>query len=95
LFPAQGQDLDNIFRQLAVPVLLETCHFRRVRRHPYAILADIASAAAQSNFALVEGVALNGVPRPQGTLVIALSDGQRHKSWWQLTLDRDRRSGAY
>ena len=38
---------------------------------------------------LIEGVALKGLPRAPGTVLVASSDGERHKSWWQLALDRD------
>ena len=94
---ATGKDLDNIFRQLVVPALLEYLHLPRLRRHPYATPEDDAAdtdAAAPSHIAFVEGVALKGVPRRPRTVVFALSDGQRHKSWWQMVLDRDRRFGA-
>lgn len=30
-----GKDLDNIFRELVLPILLEHCHLRREVRHPY------------------------------------------------------------
>jgi hypothetical protein len=94
---AAGKDLDNIFRQLVVPVLLEHCHLPRVLRHPYATPEDATGDAAvpPAHIAFIEGVALRGVPLPPGTVVIALSDGQRHQSWWQMALDRDRRFSGY
>jgi hypothetical protein len=95
---AGGKDLDNIFRQLVVPALFEHLQLPRLRRHPYGIPKDDAAGTdtmAPSHIAFVEGVALKGVPRPPGTVVIAFADGQRYKSWWQMALDRDRRFGAY
>jgi hypothetical protein len=90
---SSGKDLDNIFRQLVVPALVEHCHFPRELRHPYAMSEDGAGSGATTlpHIAFVEGIALKGVPRPPGTVVIALSGGQRYESWWQMALDRDRR----
>ena len=50
-----------------------------------------SGATTLPHIAFVEGIALKGVPRPPGTVVIALSGGQRYESWWQMALDRDRR----
>jgi hypothetical protein len=90
-----GKDLDNILRQLFLPVLLRQCHLPRELRHPYASLEDDVYAADGSTIGpphvvFVEGIALKGVPRPAGTVVVALSDGQRHNSWWQKAIDLDR-----
>jgi hypothetical protein len=89
-----GKDLDNILRQLFLPVLLRQCHLPRELRHPYASLEDDVFAADGSTIGpphvvFVEGIALKGVPRPPGTVVVALSDGQRHHSWWQKAIDRE------
>lgn len=92
-----GKDLDNILRQLFLPVLLEHYYLPRDLRHPYAQLDDNAggSTTAPSRVAFVEGVALKGLPRPPGTTVVVLSDGHRHSSWWQMALDHDRQGDRH
>lgn len=86
-----GKDLDNIFRELVVPILLEHCDLPREVRHPYGSFddGDEDSGGGQPHIAFIEGVALKGVPRPPGTVVVALSDGWRHRSWWQVAIDHD------
>lgn len=88
-----GKDLDNIFRELVLPVLLSYCHLPREVRHPYGSFdkgqEDRAGAGRPPHVAFIEGVALKGVPRTPGTVVVALSDGWRHRSWWQAAIDHD------
>lgn len=86
-----GKDLDNIFRELVVPILLEHCPLPRDVRHPYGSFTESGdeSAQTQPRVAFIEGLALKGIPRPPGTVVVALSDGWRHHSWWQAAIDAD------
>lgn len=88
-----GKDLDNIFRELVLPILLQHCHLPREARHPYGSFdeGDKETRATRPHIAFIEGIALNGVPRPPGTVVVALSDGWRHRSWWQIAIDHDER----
>lgn len=91
-----GKDLDNIFRELILPVLLTHCQLPREMRHPYGSFDhepdERGGAGRPPHVAFIEGVALKGVPRPPGTVVVALSDGWRHRSWWQAAIDRDEHS---
>lgn len=86
-----GKDLDNIFRELVLPILAQHCHLPRDVRHPYGYFdeghGDIG--ATRPHIAFIEGIALKGIPRPPGTVVVALSDGWRHRSWWQMAIDHD------
>jgi hypothetical protein len=88
-----GKDLDNIFRELVLPVLLTRSHLPRELRHPYRSVdegqEEQVGAGLPPHVAFIEGVALKGVPRPPGTVVVALSDGWRHRSWWQAAIDHD------
>lgn len=90
---ADGKDLDNIFRDLVLPVLLTQCHLPRELRHPYRSVdeeqEERVGAGRPPRVAFIEGIALKGVPRPPGTVVVAMSDGWRHRSWWQAAIDRD------
>ncbi|TXI64323.1 hypothetical protein [Mycolicibacterium mageritense] len=87
-----GKDLDNIFRELVLPILLKHCHLPPEVRHPFGPFDDgndNDSDGGQPRVAFIEGVALKGVPRPPGTVAVALSDGWRHRSWWHAAIDHD------
>lgn len=86
-----GKDLDNIFRELVLPILLQHCHLPRDVHHPHGTFDEERgdTGATRPHIAFIEGIALKRVPRPPGTVVVALSDGWRHRSWWQTAIDHD------
>lgn len=86
-----GKDLDNIFRDLVLPVLLEHCHLPTEVCHPNTSFDEITryTPSGPSRPAFIEGVALKGIPRSPGTVVLALSGGLRYRSWWEMALDDD------
>lgn len=88
-----GKDLDNIFRELVLPVLLQHCHLQREARYPYGSFDERGGGTSEAPpyIAFIEGIALKGVPRLPGTIVVALSDGRRYRSWWQMAIDHDER----
>jgi len=60
----------------------------RLSQHHFATLEDDSAGAEAStppHIEVIDGVALIGVPRPPGTVVIALSDGQR---LWSFPVSR-------
>ena len=87
-----GKDLDNALREVFLPRLFEQCHLTREARHPY---AEADAVGGQSGIAFIEGIALKGIPRPPGTLIVALSNGWRHRSWWRAAIDGDDPLGSY
>lgn len=86
-----GKDLDNIFRDLVMPVLLEHCHLPTEVCHPNTTFDEITeyTPSGPSRPAFIEGVALTGIRRSPGTVVLALSVGLRFRSWWEMALDDD------
>lgn len=84
-----GKDLDNIFRDLVVPVLLEHCHLPTEVCHPNTSFDEITeyTPSGPSRPAFIEGVALKGILRSPGTVVLALSGGLRYRSRWEVALD--------
>ncbi|MEZ0053009.1 hypothetical protein ABIA30_004034 [Mycobacterium sp. MAA66] len=91
---ADGKDLDNIFRDLVLPVLLEHCHLPTELRHPSITFDKVTeyTPSGPSRPAFIEGVALKGIPRSPGTVVVAFSGGLRYRSWWEMAPDHDKRS---
>ncbi|WP_225731102.1 MULTISPECIES: hypothetical protein [unclassified Nocardia] len=90
-----GKDLDNIFGDLEVlPTLLDTV---RPPVHPLADYSPIEDLrrwhehdrAAVGDIAFIEAVALKGAADEQlspGTVIVALSHGERLESWWASAL---------
>jgi hypothetical protein len=91
-----GNDLDNIFR-LVVPRLLDQLHPPRTSKDPHALpdnqfqfwdaVRRRQAISDESHIAFIEAISLKGLPYPPGTVVIALTGGARHESWWQLAID--------
>jgi hypothetical protein len=78
---AGGKDLDNIFRQLVVPVLFEHLQLPRLRRHP--CRTPKGDAPGTDTTAISHRVRRRccpqRVPRPPGSVVIAFADGKRQE----------------
>lgn len=82
-----GKDADNVFRDLVVPTLLDELKPPRAAQYPTIDKPNSETSPGQPHIHFIETINLAGISRPPGTLVIALSHGYRHQSWWQLALD--------
>ncbi|MBU3063201.1 hypothetical protein KO481_16905 [Nocardia sp. NEAU-G5] len=94
-----GKDLDNIFGDLEVlPILLDTVRPPVRPLADYSPIEDLRawqghdrdkSPAAVGDIAFIEAVALKGAADERlspGTVIVALSHGQRLEGWWENAL---------
>ncbi|MGY1959614.1 hypothetical protein [Nocardia gipuzkoensis] len=89
-----GKDLDNIFLTL-LPVVLQTVQPPVDALADYSAIADLKAweegqaASTEREVAFIEAVALSGITDEQllpGSVVLALSHGDRRESWWGSVL---------